>query len=328
MAIRANKMLPRESHIIDNAGNPVATCRLPSVADNVQGLDRFVSLAAPALVQAVHPWLAFERRRVGDPRPLPMFVALPSGSRPGFDRRLTKDFVDAVAERAAIPIATRASVAVTKCRGGGVEAFQTALAHLHAGRDEAVVVGGVDTWFDPDVLEYLEGERRLHGPECENGFLPGEGAAFLVLTTHSHASALHRWGRVISVATELEPRPYGSDEPCHALGMTSAVKRATQSTGNKSRRIHWQLTDVHNERHRVDEWQIVRTRAFEAFTDDALHEQPLLRAGDLGAASTAYLAVHALVCWHTQCAPGDCVLIATHSDGAERGAMVLAREPS
>jgi 3-oxoacyl-[acyl-carrier-protein] synthase-1 len=109
--------------------------------------------------------------------------------------------------------------------------------------------------------------------------------------------------------------------------MSMALKRATEPTGPKSRRIPWQLTDVHNERHRVDEWQIARLRAFQAFTDDVIHDQPLLRAGDLGAASAAFLAVYACVSWYTQCAPGDCALVAAHSDGAERGAMVLTQEP-
>jgi 3-oxoacyl-[acyl-carrier-protein] synthase I len=327
MAIRANKMVPRESHIVDAGGNPVGTCRLPSIADNVQGFDRFVALAVPALVQATHSWLAFERRRAQQPKPLPAIIALPSGFRPGFDPKLRKDFLSVVAEASGVALDPKRSTLVTKCRGGGVEAFDLGLAKLRSGAEEAVVVGGVDSWFDPDVLEYLEAERRLHGPDCENGFLPGEGAAFVVLTTRSRASALHRWGQVISATTEVEPRPYGSEEPCHALGMTMAIRRAVEATGLKSRRIPWQLTDVHNERHRVDEWQMARLRMFEAFADDVVHDQPLLRAGDLGAASAAFLAVVACVNWYAHCAPGDCVLVATHSDGAERGAMVLAQEP-
>ena len=327
MAIRANKMVPRESHIVDAAGNPVGTCRLPSIADNVQGFDRFVALAVPALVQGTHSWLAFERRRTQQPKPLAAIVALPSGFRPGFDPRLRKDLFAVVSEQSGVALDPKRSTLVTKCRGGGVEAFDLAIAKLRSGAEEAVIVGGIDSWFDPDVLEYLEAERRLHGPDCENGFLPGEGAAFLLLTTRSRSSQLHRWGQVLSASTELEPRPYGSEEPCHALGMTMAIKRAAEPTGLKSRRIPWQLTDVHNERHRVDEWQMARLRMFEAFRDDVVHDQPLLRAGDLGAASAAFLAVYACVSWYAESAPGDCALVAAHSDGAERGAMVLAQEP-
>jgi len=328
LSIRANKMVPRESHIVDAGGAPIATCRLASIADNVQGLERFLALAAPALVQACHPWLALERIRFGEPRPLPLIVAVPSSSRPGFDKRLVTELLDRLAESSRVPVDLRSSSVVTKCRGGGVEAFELALAKVRSGLHEAVVVGGVDSWFDPDVLEYLEAERRLHGPECENGFLPGEGAAFVVLGSGAGSLSLHRWGRVMSAATALEPRPYGSEEPCHALGMTAAIEKAVPANARKARLIPWQLSDVHNERHRVDEWQIARLRMFEAFRDDVVHDQPLLRAGDLGAASAAYLAVHAFVSWYVGCAPGDYALVAAHSDGAERGAMLLSRATS
>jgi 3-oxoacyl-[acyl-carrier-protein] synthase-1 len=326
MAVRAEKMVPRESHIVDRSGNPVATCRVHSISDNVQGLDRFVLLATAAMVQAAHPWLEAERLRANGGQPLTAIVALPPASRPGFDPKLADRFLPALAAETQIPLNLQRSSLVLRCRAGGVEAFELAIDRLRSGTEPAVLVGGVDSWFDPDVLEHLERERRLHGPDCENGFLPGEGAAFVLLTTRSRSSSMHRWANIISAAVEREPRPYGSEEPCHALGMTMALRRATAPAGTKRRRIPWQLSDVHNERHRVDEWEMARARMFEAFTRDVVHDQPLLRTGDLGAASAALLAVHACVSWYADCAPGDCAIVATHSDGAERGAMLVAQE--
>ena len=88
-------------------------------------------------------------------------------------------------ERAQVAIDHRRSALVTKCRGGGAHAFELALDKLR--ECEAVAVGGIDSYFDPDLLEYLDRELRLHGLECENGFLPGEGAGFVVLTSRSAA---------------------------------------------------------------------------------------------------------------------------------------------
>lgn len=82
------------------------------------------------------------------------------------------------------------------------------------------------------------------------------------------------------------------------------------------------MTDVANERHRVDEWSYGITRSHRAFRPDAEHEQPLLNTGDVGAASAAMLLSVAATQWQTGCAYGDCVLIGTHSDGPMRGAMV------
>ncbi|XXX80852.1 beta-ketoacyl synthase N-terminal-like domain-containing protein [Sorangium sp. So ce134] len=327
MSVRAQKLAPRESHMIDKAGQRIATARLRSIGDDVQGFDRFVALGAPALTQAAFPWLA-ARRAAGDPAPrLPLVVALPSPRRPGFDPRLERDFLAALAARTQVPLDPGRSELVFRCRGGGAVAFERALALLRRGDAAAVAVGGVDTFFDPDALEHLDRELRLHGQDTENGFVPGEGAGFVVLSSRAHARGPRGSARVLSVAVEAEPRPYGSSEPCLALGISRAVERAVEAASLAgARSIPWALTDVANERHRVDEWTYAFVRAHGAFTPDAVHDQPLLHTGDLGAASAAVLLVTAATRWETGCGLGARALIAVHSDGPERGAMVVAEE--
>jgi 3-oxoacyl-[acyl-carrier-protein] synthase-1 len=60
--------------------------------------------------------------------------------------------------------------------------------------------------------------------------------------------------------------------------------------------------------------------------EDLQHDAPLMFTGDLGAASAPLLVVLACVGWKTGCAPADLALIASHSDGAERGAILLVEE--
>lgn len=324
MSARALKLVPRESHMIDRAGQPMGVARLRSIGDNVYGIDRFLALAAPALTQAVHPWLA---ARGGQAAQLPVLVALPSEARPGFDARMLQHLLPALAARVRAPVDLSRSRLVCRDRGGGVAAFEAALAELRAGRCDVIAVGGVDSYFDPDVLEYLDRELRLHGPDTENGFIPGEGAGFLLLADSSRAAALPRRARLRSAVVMDEPRPYGSEHPCLALGMTLAVKKAVEAAGLAGEKsIGWALTDVANERHRVDEWTSAFLRNHEAFTPDVLHDAALLQTGDLGAASAAVLAAMAVTRWETGCAPDLLALIATHSDGPERGAMVLEQE--
>jgi 3-oxoacyl-[acyl-carrier-protein] synthase-1 len=294
------------------------------MADNVMGLERFVELGAPAFVQATHAWRVAQKAR-GTTEPLAVVLALPPESRPGFDRRLKSDLLGVLAERAQVEIDERRSTLVTKGRGGGAMAVATALEMLREGR-RAVVVGGIDSYFDPDVLEYLDRELRLHSASCENGFIPGEGAGFLLLAGRSNTTSMHRWGQILAAENQMEPRPYGHPDPCLALAMTLALKNVVAPIGASSKRVRWLLTDVVNERHRVEEWTISRIRASRAIHDDAIHDQPLLRTGDLGAASTAILLVMACIGWHTGYAPGDCALVATHSDGSERGVVLAAKE--
>lgn len=324
LATRAGKMRPRESHLVDRHGEPVSMCRLPSIGDDVMGLQRFVALGAPALMQASWPWRENHVRSGHVVPPLPIVVALPSTYRPGFDRRLEKELLPWLQEKIGFALDPQKAALCTRDRGGGVQAFHWGMQLLDHGAD-AVAVGGIDSFFDPDCLEWLDSEYRLHALETENGFIPGEGAAFVVLTRRSRVSGLRKLGSIVGAAVVDEPRPYGSEDPTHGLGMTMAIREAAGPLAT-ARRIPWQLTDVANERHRVDEWQLAAGRSFRAFTDDARHDQPLLKTGDLGAASAAMLTVMACTHWQLGSAPGDVALIATHSDGKERGAMIVAEE--
>lgn len=326
MSARADKTAVRESHMVDKAGDPIATSRLASIADNVFGIDRLLALAAPALAQALFPWLEAQERRSQIPPKIPAFIALPSASRPGFDPRVEAHFVNALAQRARAPIDARRSQLVLGCRGGGAIAFERAIAELAKGDCDAVVVGGADSYFDPDVLEHLDRELRLHGPATENGFIPGEGAGFVVLAPRRKAQAIYRFSQILSAASANEPHPYGSDEPSIGAGATLAVRRAVERAGGGERFIGWALSDVANERHRVDEWSYLSARNHRAFTPDLVHDQPLLSTGDLGAASAAVLVVMASVSFQAGCAKGSTALVVTSSDGPERGALIVATE--
>lgn len=324
MSARADRFAPRESHMIDRHGEPIAMPRLASIGDHVTGLPRFVGLGGPSLTQAAHPYLAAAGQGAS---PLPVFVALPSSSRPGVDPKLASTLLPALSARSRVPVDAARSKLFHACRGGGVIAFDAAAQAITRGEIPAALVGGVDTYFDPDVLGHLDHELRLHGLRTENGFVPGEGAAFLLVASRAwlrQNGELAELGRLTATAIEMEPHPYGSPEPCLAIGLTRAVRRALAAASAPPRRVAWMLTDVANERHRVDEWQFARVRNDDGIAPDALHDQPLLRVGDVGAASAALLATMAITRFQTGCAPAPEALIAVSSDGPERGALVIA----
>lgn len=326
MSVRAQKFAPRESHLVDQKGKPMATARLASLPDNLMGKDRFVALAAPALMQAIYPWQAALRERRHEAAPLPAFVALPDEARPGFERGLQNELLPALEARTRVPLDRSQSKLFFGCRGGGIVAIEAALELVTSGGAEAALVGGVDSYFDPDCLESLDREHRLHGPDTENGFIPGEGAGFLLFASRRAAMSLERYASVLSAAVEHEPHPYGSEEPCLGEGMARAMRRAIAEAALPPESVAWALSDVANERHRVDEWMYALARNHTSLSADIVHDQPLLSTGDLGAASAAVMFAIAAVQWKTGCAVANTALLATHSDGVERGALIAARE--
>lgn len=310
-SVRARKSFVRETRFVDRAGEPVGMATVVSIGEDIVGRDRFVALGAPALREAtaILPTTGL--------RAVPLYLAGPAEADP-LDTRGTR-LLTALAEHAPIDVAK--SRVLSSGRAAGAIAIEQALGRVTRGEDEAILVGGIDSYFDPDRLEALDAARRLHGPETENGFVPGEGAAFLLIANRRRATT--KLANIAGVGLEKEPRPYGSAEPTHALGITLACKRALGTA-----KLGWALTDVVGERHRVEEWLFAAGRIQQQCTPDLRVDTPLMHTGDLGAASFPLLCVLACMGWKIGTGAGPLALIAGHSDGQDRGAVLLAAEVS
>jgi 3-oxoacyl-[acyl-carrier-protein] synthase-1 len=136
---------------------------------------RMLRLAAPSL-QAIAKDLE---------RPVPVFIGLPElkpaesswmAHVPAYLQKITGAAIDR--ERSAV---------VPHGRAAGLMALELALNTLQSDPTATVIVGGVDTHLDLRLLALLEHEKRILGPRVMDGFIPGEGAAFYVLTGASSA---------------------------------------------------------------------------------------------------------------------------------------------
>ena len=316
MTWRARRSLPRESAIIDRAGEPIGICRARGIGDDIFGHDRFVALASMALAEAVAD--------AGLPRDgmISLHLGLPSEDEPRAHPIDSTTIAAAIASAAGVVVHPRHSTTYTEGRAAGLAALAGALERLAVGAEDQIVVGAVDSYFDPGLLEGLDVAARLHSSTAENGFLPGEGAAFLVLERAGRVGGRRARARVVSAHIEREPRPFGHAEPTQGLAISLAVRRALAPARGV---VHWSLTDVVNERHRIDEWVYASARAHKMLATDGRHDQPLLTTGDLGAASGVVLAAFAAMSFGVGSVSEDYALVAAHSDGDARGAALLAR---
>ena len=319
MAIRALKMQPTEGHILTARGQPIAMCRLRSISDATVGFDRFLALAAPALRQSIVHF----RHRLRSLAGLPLVLALPSRDRPGVTARLVREFHAALASEVGVELDARHVAVVSKGRAGGAEAFAIALDWLSQPGVEAVLVGGVDSYFDPDVLEWLDDELRLHSDgTIENGFIPGEGAAFVLLTQGHRASGATTYGRVRAAAVAIGLVPTVPMTPAWASAWAQPWPRPLSPEGRRRLRH----VGAHRRQQRAPphhRWTRATAKVHKAFAPKVKHEQATLYTGDIGAATAPLLAVHAGILWSTAAGDGNHALIAVHSDGAERGAVLL-----
>ena len=277
--------------------------------DDLHGYDRLVALAVPALIEAAKVLTGSSFAP-----PYPLFLALPEAGRPDDDPRFGPEIIAELARRSAVPIDVERSLVIRSGHAGGGLALELAVLRIaEGGRPQAYLVGGVDSYYQKDVLAWLDEECRLHSGTAGNGIIPSEGAAFAVLAASTGEAGARRAIAKITAAVSAREDTVGTTSPNLATAMTRAVRDVATVAGGRP--IRWVLSDVNGEQHRISEFSKVEIRSKDLFQEGFLHEALAEELGDVGAASGAMLLAWA--CAHSLAgsAPAPRVLLALHAEG-------------
>ena len=261
-----------------------------------------LALAAPALRQT-HAQLE------GADVELPVLVVLPEPGRADDDERFNTTFVADLAHAARVPIDLAASQVVRRGHAGVGWALQLARRRIEK-KGGTVLVGGVDTYYHPEVLAQLDAEFRLHARGAEEGIVPGEAAAFAAVCVSAKTRVL---ARIVDVQVD-EEETVGSEQP----NLGRAVTRVVRDAGAAGTR--WVLSDLTRERHRLRESLMIGLRAD---LTRAVESRLPAELGDVGAASGPVALSLAACHWSAGCAPAQRALVVLSSDGPERAAITL-----
>lgn len=227
---------------------------------------------------------------------------------------------------------------VARGHAGFAHALQRAAAQLDDGSIDLAIVGGADSYYDPLRIDMLEESARIFDHERTDAFVPGEGAAFVVLVRPSLArqAGLETLAAIETIAVDEEPAPMGSDKPCTAVGLTRVLKAITDPLKAEKRRLDWMLGDLTNESYRAREMVLALPRAFapggldtagrtyqpvvaDRFRGDQLPEA----FGDLGAATMPTGLVIATQAFLRGDPSANNCMIAASSTSADRGAILV-----
>lgn len=217
------------------------------------------------------------------------------------------------------------SVAAPRGRAAGLMALREAASRLTRREVPTVLVGGVDSLLDLNVLATLDHARRLRNEVHSDGFTPSEGAAFLhlCLAATARARAWTPWAVVRGTGLGHEAGHLGSDEPYRGDGLAAAVSGLLDESP-PSRPIASVHCSFNGERYWAREFGVARLRRHADFEVDHQMEHPAECFGDLGAAfgpALAVLAAHGLRHGYRR-APG---LVIASSDLGQRAAVLLDR---
>lgn len=320
-SVRANLNRFHESYLIDKAGEPMLLAVASFIDERLRGPERLLALGVPAAKEAV----ALLKQRVARYKQPRLRVLLGiAAPRPGWDVKNERGILERLEAEMEVPFSKTDRFVIPTGHAAGLLGIEHAAAMITSGNAEFVLVGGVDSYYDPETLEWLDSCKRLHSEENKDGFVPGEGAGFCLLSSVAAARRYELLPLAIvrSAVSGVEPHPFTSEGICIAEGLTRTLHRALRVLGHDER-ADWTLCDMNGESYRGIEWLYSYLRTGSKHCDPLEIWHPVDCYGDIGAASGLVLAGIAVAAWQRGSARGPRCLIWTSSDGPQRSAALL-----
>jgi 3-oxoacyl-[acyl-carrier-protein] synthase-1 len=217
------------------------------------------------------------------------------------------------------------SVVVPGGRAAALIALERALAALESGVANHVVIGGVDTYLDLRLLATLDDEQRILGRTVMDGFIPGEGAGFYVLSGAQQRGKENVPAVVVhGAASTRDPGHRYGDAPAKGEGLAMALDQLRQRMQPPPPGpIATTFAGFNGENFDAKLWGVARLRHNDLFSAGALIEHPADKYGDAGAATGAILVALAAQALSTGARPGPALVWAA-SDRELRGCAVVS----
>jgi 3-oxoacyl-[acyl-carrier-protein] synthase-1 len=233
---------------------------------------RMLRLATPALLQAV------ENIR----QPLPLMLCGPE-KMPGRRSIISDRFLQLLATQAQLPLDLQNSYVFPEGRASGLHALEAAMQLLEHGQHQQVLVGGVDSYLDLQLLAHLDKDDRVLADGVMDGFAPGEGAAFLVLQLAGDQAPV----RILPPGIGEEPGHRYSAQPYLGEGLAQAISEALSHTDKAG--IRSVFSSFNGESFSAKEWSVAALRNQSQMDPEFHLEHPADCYGDLGGATVPVL---------------------------------------
>ena len=307
---------------IDKAGEKMCVARDTKLAPELGGVERFYELAKPAMEEALLPLI--QSNTINTQMSLPLFLGLPE-LRPGLPNQLDQELAFRLDQETYTSKLQITSTPFSSGHCAGLMAMEEASRQIRQGQVEFCLVGGVDSYVDPDTLEWLDDEGQLMSGVNRSGFPPGESSGFCLLASKG-AAYRNRFtvlADVVGVATTIEKNRIKTETICTGDGLSSAFSAITSKIKLPEEKINAIYCDINGERYRTDEFVYTALRQQAAFVDIHDTTHPADCWGDVGAASGPLFTCLAIESGQRGYAKGPRPFMWTSSEGGQRSAALL-----
>jgi 3-oxoacyl-[acyl-carrier-protein] synthase-1 len=327
-AVRANvSTFGDHPFMIDKAGAMMVVARDAFLGEEVCGVERLVGLGQPAARQALAP-LADCRER---PPTVPVLLGLPP-PRPGLPEGLPEKVTEALRQSLGPEVRLGAMECFSAGHSAGLMALEEAKRRIHSGAADVCLAGGVDSYLEPETLEWLDADGRLLAKNNSFGFIPGEAAGFCLLCSQKALEQLgwKQVGAVLAAAGARETHLISNpEEVCLGEGLTKAFRAVLAALPSASAKVDHLICDLNGEPYRADELGYTMVRTSERFVKAGDFQNPAECWGDVGAASGPLFVTLAVVAGMKGYTKGPLTLVSTSSDAGQRcAALVQTGSPS
>lgn len=307
--------------MIDTAGEPMRIARASWLDVSVEGRERYLALLIPAVEEALAP---VRERLTSSQLKIGFILGLPS-PRPGRPEALGQTLLDAIATRFQKLLTHKQTFEVG--HAAGYLAMNKAIELCERHTLDLCLVAAVDSYLDPETLEWLEANDQIHGAGPQNnawGFIPGEAAGVVLVARHDIMIRLkcEAFGAVLGMGIGQETKLIKTDSVCIGEGLTQAFRAALSRLG-ADEQIHNVFCDLNGETYRADEYGFTALRTKERFRAATEFVAPADCWGDVGAASAPLHTILGLICHRKRYGAGPLSMVWASSESGERGAAVI-----
>jgi 3-oxoacyl-[acyl-carrier-protein] synthase-1 len=187
---------------------------------------------------------------------------------------------------------------------------------------EYCVVGGVDSLLNDSDISRLRSTYRIYSPDNAQGLIPGEGSAFVLVSTGK--SKQPSLSRLLGIGISTEKDTVLGNRYSQGRGLQEALKIAVREAEVEESTIALRVSDMNGERYRAWESLLAESRFYRTRRERLVPWYFSTAVGDIGAAAGALAVVIAAMGMAKGYAPGPHAMCETSSDEGLRAACVLA----
>ena len=175
-------------------------------------------------------------------------------------------------------------------RAAGLTAVAAAAERIRSGATPFALAGGIDTYCALYLLATLDGQQRIKSIKNLDGFVPGEGAGFLLLGDREAARdrGLETMACVSGLSEGFEKGHLESDEPYLGEGLASTLESFFEQRDGEPP-IQEVFSSMNGESYWGKEWGVSVVRNQEGFDPELGVQHPADCLGDTGAACGALM---------------------------------------